>query len=79
MDAPMGDPDISNDVAPAATGRSPWSWAALLAGWGAPRSGQAEIARVLADEHGLSGWWTQVSRAHDELAEREADAPDANA
>lgn len=56
----MSDKNISDDAVREATGRGWRSWWKILDGWGAPRSSHAEIARFLADEHGLSGWWSQM-------------------
>jgi hypothetical protein len=41
------------------TGKSWEEWFALLDGEGAAERQHAAIARSLADEHGLSGWWAQ--------------------
>ena len=41
------------------TGKSWEEWFALLDEAGAAERPHAEIARSLADEHGLSGWWAQ--------------------
>ena len=56
----MSDTDISDDAVREATGRGWRGWWKILDAWGAHRSSHAEIARYLAGEHGLSGWWSQM-------------------
>lgn len=43
-----------------ATGRSNEQWFALLDEWGAAERTHAEIARWLADQEGVSNWWSQM-------------------
>lgn len=43
----------------ASTGRRLGEWFALLDEWGAREQGHTAIARWLADEHGVEGWWAQ--------------------
>src|SRR5947209_7683681 len=43
-----------------ATGRSNPEWFALLDDWGAAERTHAEIARWLAEQEGVSGWWAQM-------------------
>jgi uncharacterized protein YndB with AHSA1/START domain len=43
-----------------ATGRSNEEWFALLDDWGAAERTHAEIARWLADQPGVSSWWSQM-------------------
>jgi uncharacterized protein YndB with AHSA1/START domain len=43
-----------------ATGRSNEQWFALLHEWGAAERTHAEIARWLADQEGVSNWWSQM-------------------
>lgn len=43
-----------------ATGRSNEQWFALLDEWGAAERTHAEIARWLADQQGVSNWWSQM-------------------
>ncbi len=42
-----------------ATGHTWDEWFALLDEWGAKHKNHAEIARWLAAEHGVDGWWAQ--------------------
>lgn len=42
-----------------ATGRTPDEWFALLDRWGARERNHTEIARWLAQEHAVDGWWAQ--------------------
>jgi uncharacterized protein YndB with AHSA1/START domain len=46
-------------VAGKATGRSTAEWFALLDDWGAAERTHTEIARWLAEQEGVSGWWAQ--------------------
>lgn len=41
------------------TGRTHAEWFGLLDAWGATERRHADIARWLAEEHGVPGWWTQ--------------------
>lgn len=43
-----------------ATGRTNEEWFALLEQWGAAERSHAEIARWLADQPGVSSWWSQM-------------------
>jgi uncharacterized protein YndB with AHSA1/START domain len=43
-----------------ATGRTNDEWYALLDEWGAAERSHAEIARWLAGQPGVSGWWAQM-------------------
>jgi len=43
-----------------ATGRTDEEWFALLDDWGAADRTHAEIARWLAEQEGVSGWWAQM-------------------
>lgn len=56
----MGNTDISEDAVRRATGRGWRGWWKILDAWGAPRHSHGEIARFLAHEYGLSGWWSQT-------------------
>jgi len=42
-----------------ATGQGHQEWFALLDAWGATDHNHTEIARWLAETHGVPGWWTQ--------------------
>jgi hypothetical protein len=49
----------SDETLVARTGR-PWAdWFALLDEWGAAEKPHGEIARHLAEQHGVAGWWAQ--------------------
>ena len=56
----MSDTDISDGAVRDATGRGWRGWWKVLDAWGAPKHSHSEIARFLAHEHGLSGWWSQM-------------------
>jgi uncharacterized protein YndB with AHSA1/START domain len=57
--APVVEPRVSDEAVRRATGR-PWpQWFAILDRWGAREREHAEIARWLAGEHGVDGWWAQ--------------------
>lgn len=56
----MSDTDISEKAVRDATGRGWRGWWKILDAWGAPEHSHAQIARFLAHEHGLSGWWSQM-------------------
>jgi hypothetical protein len=49
----------SDEVVRANTGRGWDEWFALLDRWGAVERAHPEIARWLATEHGVGGWWAQ--------------------
>lgn len=52
-------PRIGDATVREKTGKSWKEWFALLDDAGAAQRPHAEIARSLAEEHGLSGWWSQ--------------------
>ena len=58
------EPDLSglasDDALAAATGRGWKEWFAVLDAWNAHERTHTEIARHLASEHGVPGWWTQT-------------------
>lgn len=58
------EPDLSglasDDALAAATGRGWEEWFAVLDGWNADERTHTEIARHLATEHGVPGWWRQT-------------------
>ena len=63
-----GNRPMSDDLVPARTGR-PWEeWYEILQSWGAIDRSHAEIARWLAEEHGVSGWWAQELTVRYEVA-----------
>ena len=43
-----------------ATGKALGEWCAILDGRGAPSLTHKEIARVLREEYGVPGWWSQM-------------------
>jgi hypothetical protein len=53
-------PTISDDAFRRATGKGPEEWFALLDQQGAQQQRHAEIARWLAEEQGVDGWWSQM-------------------
>ena len=60
---PVGAPGArrpySDEVVRANTGRTWDDWFALLDAWGAAERPRPEIARWVAGEHGVGGWWAQ--------------------
>jgi len=60
---PVGAPGArrpySDEVVRANTGRTWDDWFALLDAWGAAERPHPEIARWVAGEHGVGGWWAQ--------------------
>lgn len=52
-------PHMSDDAVVHATGRSWGQWVDVLDAWGAMERPHAEIARHVAEEHGVDGWWAQ--------------------
>jgi uncharacterized protein YndB with AHSA1/START domain len=59
VDAPGARRPYSDEVIRANTGRTWDEWFALLDAWGAAERPHPEIARWLAGEHGVPGWWAQ--------------------
>jgi uncharacterized protein YndB with AHSA1/START domain len=57
--APVVEPRVSDEAVERATGRTWPQWFELLDRWGATGRAHPEIARWLADEHGVGGWWAQ--------------------
>ena len=55
----MFEPPVSDESVTAATGHGWRHWLALLDEWGAAGRTHTEIARWLAAEHGVPGWWAQ--------------------
>ena len=53
-------PSISDEAALAKTGKNWSAWFRVLDRWGARKKSHPEIAKHLAAEHGLSGWWSQM-------------------
>lgn len=50
---------VGDDALQRATGRDHAAWFALLDDWGAAGRRHPEIARWLAETHGVAGWWAQ--------------------
>jgi hypothetical protein len=59
VDAPGARRPYSDEVIRANTGRTWDDWFALLDAWGAAERPHPEIARWVAGEHGVGGWWAQ--------------------
>jgi hypothetical protein len=59
MDPPGARRPYSDEVIRANTGRGWDEWFALLDGWGAAERSHTEIARWVASEHQVGGWWAQ--------------------
>lgn len=57
--ATVADPGMTDEAVERGTGKRWDRWFAILDGWSATERSHAEIARHLAEEHGLSGWWSQ--------------------
>jgi hypothetical protein len=53
------EPPVADAALVEATARGWDEWVALLDRWGAASRSHAEIARWLASEHGVGGWWAQ--------------------
>ncbi len=53
------EPGMSDAAIRRGTGKTWDEWSQVLDGWGATGRTHAEIARHLANEHGLRGWWAQ--------------------
>lgn len=53
-------PQVSDAAVTRATGRNWAAWVALLDAWGARERSHAEIARHVAEAHGVAGWWAQA-------------------
>ena len=54
------EPQMSDAAIAKGTGRDWDAWVALLDAWGGRRRTHAEIARHVAEEHGIDGWWAQA-------------------
>jgi uncharacterized protein YndB with AHSA1/START domain len=59
VDGPGVELPYSDEVLRANTGRTWDEWFALLDAWGGAERPHPEIARWLATEHGVPGWWAQ--------------------
>lgn len=55
-----GESAVGDEAVREKTGRSWDEWFALLDAWSAAERGHAAIARHLAEEQGLSPWWSQT-------------------
>ncbi len=51
---------IGEEAVLSATGKGWNQWFEILEGAGAPEIGHREMARHLAETHGLTGWWSQM-------------------
>jgi hypothetical protein len=58
----MGEPDpgMSDEAVERATGKRWEEWFAILDSWNGTTRTHAEMARYLADEQSVSGWWAQM-------------------
>jgi len=54
------EPQMRDDAIAKGTGRDWDAWVTLLDAWGGRDRTHAEIARYVADEHGIDGWWAQA-------------------
>ncbi len=55
----VADPGMSEEAVQLATGRTWDEWLAVLDVWGAADLSHTEIARHVAEEYRISGWWAQ--------------------
>jgi len=53
-------PEVPDDNVAAATGKSWNTWRTILDDWGAAKVDHPAIAKHLAEQHGLDGWWSQA-------------------
>ncbi|HEY7564027.1 MAG TPA: hypothetical protein VIA81_03800 [Acidimicrobiia bacterium] len=53
------EPELTDEVILANTGKNWDGWTALLDSWGASAKGHTAIAAHLTDELGVDGWWAQ--------------------
>jgi uncharacterized protein YndB with AHSA1/START domain len=60
----MTDAKIGDEAVERATGRRWSEWHELLDAWGGAEKGHTRTARHLSEEHGLSGWWSQMVTVH---------------
>lgn len=51
---------VGDDAVAGKTGRGWEEWFEILDAWDAQQKGHPRIAKYLAEEHGLSGWWAQT-------------------
>jgi hypothetical protein len=56
----VSDPEHSDDVIRANTGRGWGEWRELIEGWPGHRSGHAGVAAWVQEVHGIPGWWAQA-------------------
>lgn len=56
----VADPGLADATLVEKTGRSWAEWVSLLDAWGAREREHRDIARHLAQEHGVAGWWAQT-------------------
>ncbi|MGH2533599.1 MAG: hypothetical protein ACRDJW_14975 [Thermomicrobiales bacterium] len=55
----VAEPGVSDDAVQRATGKTWDEWFTLLDGWEGTARTHPEIARHLAEFHGIDGWWAQ--------------------
>jgi len=55
----VADPGMSDEAIKKGSGKTWDEWFALLDAWGAMEKTHTEIARYIADELGVDGWWAQ--------------------
>lgn len=55
----VAEPGFSDAAIRKATGRGWDEWFALLDAWGGTKHSHPDIARHVADAHGVDGWWAQ--------------------
>jgi hypothetical protein len=56
----VADPGLADETLREKTGRGWVEWVGLLDAWGAREREHRDIARHLAEEHGVAGWWSQT-------------------
>jgi hypothetical protein len=55
----VAEPGMSEEAVQRATGRTWDEWLATLEPWGAANRSHTEIARHVAEDYGIGGWWAQ--------------------
>lgn len=56
----VAEPEMSDEVVRAATGRGWEEWCDVLDAWPGRTEGHTAIASYVRDEHGIDGWWAQT-------------------
>jgi hypothetical protein len=54
------EPQMGDDAILKGTGRDWGAWVEALDAWGGRERAHTEIARHVAEEHGIDGWWAQA-------------------